>query len=203
MIIIDENKLIAIGSSRLIYIHPDNNKKLIKVFKPSQTPEMRRKTIWYKRFQSLEKFNENKRDFIEHQKARGKCHEAALSVCNVYGIEKTNYGDGLIEERICDIDGNTSITLKDYVQNNGLKIVSSNIDDLFDIFSNNHILFRDAYEMNILVQELDVEFRLVVIDGLGESNLIPYASFSKTLNARKLRHKKERMIRRLSVTNVI
>jgi hypothetical protein len=202
MITIDENKLLAIGSSRLIFIHPNDNKKLIKVFKPSQSPEMRRRAVWYKRFRAREKLDENIRDLMEHQKARGKSNKTASSICNVYGIENTNLGEGLVEEHICNNDGKTSATLKDYVQCNGINIVKSYIDDLFELLTDNHILFRDAYEMNILVQELEVGFRLVVVDGLGENNLIPYASISKTLNARKLRHKKERMIRRLSVSSV-
>jgi hypothetical protein len=203
MIIIDEAKLLATGSSRLIYIHPDDDKKLIKVFKPSQTPEKRRKSIWYKRLQSLEKFNENKRDLIEHQRARGKGHKVKLYVCNIYGMETTNHGEGLVEDHICDRDGTTSVTLRTYVHNNGLDFVKEYIDDLFELFADNHILFRDGNEKNILVQDLDTGLRLIVVDGLGENNLIPYATISKKLNARKLRHKKERMIQRLSEINVV
>ena len=199
MIIIDEGKLIATGSSRLIYIHPYNNKKLIKILRPSQSPAIQRKAIWYKRLQNLEKFNQNKRDLIEHQRARCKCHKVALHVCNVYGIENTSYGEGLVEEHIYNSDGKTSVTLKKYVQDNGINVVKVYIDDLFELFVDNHILFRDANETNILVQELETGFRLIVVDGLGESNLIPYASISRKLNGRKLRRKKKRMIKRISV----
>ena len=203
MIIIDEAKLIATGTSRLIYIHPYNTKKLIKVFKPSQTPEKRRKAIWYKRLQSLDKFNENKRDLIEHQKARNKCQEIELHVCNVYGMETTNHGEGLVEDHICDSDGKTSVTLWTYVQNNGIEIVKEYIDEMFEIFADNHIVFRDGNEKNILVQRRDAGFGLIVVDGLGESNLIPYASVSKNLNKIKLHRKKDRMIKRLSIINNI
>lgn len=194
MIDIDETKKIADGKLRTIYVHPDDENKIVKIYKFKNPLERQRKAVWYKFVLPLVKFDCNKRDLVEHSKARKTGAIIAKHICPYYGLEPTSRGIGLVGERICNQDGKTSQNVASCVKAKGICKLRSAIDELFYLLAENHILFRDAHSGNILVKQNLDDFTLVIIEGLGEGNFVPYSTYSKMLNAKKLYRKKQRLL---------
>jgi hypothetical protein len=197
MIDIDDCTLIAAGRHRLVFAHPYDANKILKVFRFDRSPESQWSSVWYKRLMPLTKIDSNLRDIAEHRKALRKGRKVARHICELFDLEETSKGPALVGERVHNIDGNTSLTLSDYVNKHGIANVRSAIDVLFKQLSNSHVLFRDAHARNILVKQVDKQPVLVIVDGLGEANFIPYASLSKILNGWKLHRKKLRLVKTL------
>jgi len=197
MIDINDCKLINAGWQRLVFLHPYDANKILKVFKFENSLEHQRSSVWYKRLMPLAKFDKNLRDIAEHSKARSKGSNVTRHVCEIYGLEETTYGPALTAERVHNSDGSTSLTLYNYVEKHGIVSIRSAIDALFELLRDCHILFRDGHGKNIVVKQVDEQPVLVIVDGLGESNFIPYASLSKFLNGKKLHRKKLRLLKKL------
>ena len=122
----------------------------------------------------------------------------AVFICPIDEIVETNLGPGLVCDLVTNENGQISLSLTEYVRKSGMEATRVQFDLLFELLTQHHILFRDANANNIMVQVQEGKEQLVIIDGLGESNIIPYASASKWLNARKLARKKARILANLS-----
>ena len=155
MIDIDDCTLIAAGRHRLVFDHPYDANKILKVFRFDRSPEYQRSSVWYRRLMPQTKIDSNLRDIAEHRKALRKGSKVARHICELFGLEETSKGPALVGERVHNIDGNISLTLSDYVNKHGIANVRSAIDVLFKQLSDSHVLFRDAHARNILVKQVD------------------------------------------------
>jgi hypothetical protein len=194
---IDEEKFLAKGAQRIVYVHPDDAGKVLKLIREDQTPEKRRARRWIKTFRSLKTYDQNMQDYLQHQRLKKKKHTAKC-VYEIFGYIETTLGPALETEHIRDADGNSSETLKEYVRHNGVERLSPLIEELFVSLRANHVVIRELHLKNILVRkDKDGTLDLVVIDGLGDANLIPCATYSRFFNQRKLVRKKAKLHRKL------
>jgi len=196
---IDESKLIAAGTRRRIFSHPDSADKVIKVFWDDQLPAKRRamrKSRWFK---SVRRFDDNENDYREFRRVKRRFGKAIRSIYGIYGYVDTPLGRGLVVEHVRNADGTTSETLADYVRKHGSSRILPALDRLFDELAKYHVVAKDPHVENILVRELEGgDLELVVIDGLGDNNVIPFATVSKVLNRNKLMRKKQSLIRHVT-----
>lgn len=152
MILLHNNLLFSKGSERACYIHPEDNKKVIKV-------------IYHKKGNN----NQNNLEFKYYQYLSKKDIEYT-HITKCYGWVDTNIGKGLVFDRIVNYNGLTSKQLTYFLQN---KLLSNSIEkqlikELKQYLDKNNILFIDIATLNVLCQEVeDSKYRLVIIDGLG------------------------------------
>ncbi|MDX1696544.1 MAG: YrbL family protein, partial [Ketobacteraceae bacterium] len=103
--------------------------------------------------------------------------------------EDTDLGKGLVSELIRDSSGKISCSLKQYIIEEGLTdSVQTAIDDLCNFWQENRIASRKLLPHNVVAQQ-DASGnvkRLVVIDGLGDPNLIPLKWLPQTIGNRKV-----------------
>ena len=52
----------AEGGNRMCYVHPDNPNRCLKVIHPGLLEKIKENKSWYKRFRSLESFDDNLRE---------------------------------------------------------------------------------------------------------------------------------------------
>lgn len=195
---IDDSQIITAGTRRRVYCHPDSPDKVIKVFWEDQLPAKRRSTRWDRWFKSLLRFDDNENDYRQYIRARRRFDHAINGVYRIYGYVNTTLGRGLVAEHVRNADGTTSETLADYVRTHGRKDVLPALEKLFDDLAAYHVVAKDPHVENILVRVREGgRLELVVIDGLGDNNVIPFASISKKLNERKLMRKKRSLQRHI------
>lgn len=144
--------LLAKGGERSCYIDPDNENFIIKVVH-AQNKHNRQNELEYDYYKILEK-----RD-VDFSRIP-KCH----------GWIETNYGKGLIFERITNYDSSTIRSLSFYTKHN---LFSKEYDmhllgELQTYLFQNKILFVDASLSNIFCQKISAnDYKLIIFDGLG------------------------------------
>lgn len=194
---IDESMLVDAGTRRKIYRHPEDDNKILKVFREDQIPAKRRARLWYGRLKSLRRFDDNELDYLQYRRAMKHASGPLGCIYTIFGYAETTQGRALVGEHVRNADGATSVTLRRFLQDHGPAKILPLVDEFFEELAANHVVTKDPHLENILVRELaGGALRLVIIDGLGDPNLIPFATLSKSLNRKKLMRKKQTLIRK-------
>ncbi len=149
---LDRKYFLGKGGERDSYIHPNDDKKIIKVLH-SKKKHNRQNELEFEYYKYLER-NLNNFSHIT------KC----------FGWIETNKGRGLIYQRVQNYDNSTIRTLSHYSKYNLLdeEIGLTLINDLKEYLFENSILFVDASLSNVFCQKVSKnKFKLIVFDGLG------------------------------------
>ena len=89
-------------------------------------------------------------------------------------------------------------SLKSHVMEHGLdERLRGQLEELCTSMCDRHIVCNDISANNITLSDQSGALVPMIIDGFGNNHLIPYPVFSKRLNARKLRRRFGRTIKRL------
>lgn len=170
MLVLKENLLVGEGGRKKIYLDPRDNTKCIKI-----TPLERKKFVkstakhWYKKFRSLNSFDENTVEMKAHRNMKNKDNDAYNHIPKFYGDIETNFGWGIIVEYL-----NNIISLRDFIIKYGVTddLIKA-IKEMFLNFIKNNIEIRDYTSINYMVKFVDNKPKIYLIDGLGTANLIP------------------------------
>ncbi|MFP5441007.1 MAG: YrbL family protein [Gammaproteobacteria bacterium] len=197
MIRLQDEKPFARGGNRLCYVHPQLPGQVVKVRRPQWTLEdLRRKKGFPRNLRPLSSFDESLQEFRLMQQLDARIGERLYEVVSRnYGFVDTDMGQGLCSELIRNADGKISRSVMQYVWENG---ITPTLEDALARFEQAWIPLpiptRDILLHNVVAQcdaHGDI-VRLVVIDGLGSSGLIPYAWRPRALKMRRARQKLER-----------
>jgi hypothetical protein len=151
-IVLSQEYLIAKGGERLCFVHPDDNKKVIKVVYSNGIHNNQ---------------NELEFNYYAFLKKR-KVDFSHLVQC--YGYIETSEGKGLVFDRVMDYDGEASNSFRYYLAN---KLISLNeqkklLEEFRLYLEKNLILFVDTSLTNIFAQKIsDNQFKIIIVDGLG------------------------------------
>lgn len=170
----------AEGGNRLCFVHPEFQDRVIKVRRPDRPlREKRRKKGFPKRLLPLSSFDDN---IEEHQVMQGfeqRFGEPVFQVvARCFGFTATDLGPGLVSELVRDANNKISHTLKQIIWDEGLtEDCQRAIAAFAATWQQLAVPSRDLLLHNIVAQRnADGGIvRLVVIDGLGNQNLIPDA----------------------------
>lgn len=173
----------------IIYQHPLHIKKIIKIAKNFE-PDY----AWIKKFRlSRQRFGKMK-DYALHYEA----YIAALSQTDClpnflpkyYGFTDTDVGIGCVVEKICDLNGQIAPTFKQVCCSNvDLNRLLMLVDELFFALDKHSVFVGDMHTENVVVSG-DME-RLVVIDGLGEANLLKTKTYISSIRRRAMTKRHE------------
>jgi len=163
--------LVAEGAARQCFRHPSANDCCVKVLHPEmRSSRVLRELRYYSGLQRRDV------DFTH------------LTRC--LGLIDTNLGEGVMFDLVRDDDGRVSKSLDYYLAQNDRRIndwVVDEIERLRQDLYEQWIVFYDLNPNNILVQRVSYkEYRLVVIDGVGDGHIIPLANYSPAYARRKL-----------------
>lgn len=187
----------ARGGNRLCFIDPDDRSRCIKVLRPDRSPAVRRaEKSFPKSLKPLHVFDDNLSEQQVYNTIDRVIGEPAYElVPRCFGFVDTNLGRGLCSELIRDENGLISISLKQYVWQNG---VTDTLEAALKRFTSSwHKLgmpSRNLLLHNIVVEQSAAGIeRLVVIDGLGWADFLPLAYYLPFM----ARHKAARKIKSL------
>ena len=162
---------VAEGTDRKCYRHPPDEQLCIKVLHPDTRPRRCwRELRYYRRLQHRGV------DFRHLTPYRG--------------LVDTNLGPGAVFDLVLDDDARISRSLHHYLLNNDPDFNAWMVEEMERLqqsFYDQWIVFHDLNPTNILVKRLGYdEYRLVVINGIGQNYFLPLASYSATLARKKL-----------------
>lgn len=174
---IDENLFIAKGMGRKCYIHPNDTNLCIKIPTPRGERSANRERRYFKR---LHLYGKNMEMIADYRKSI-----------------KTDIGNGDIFELIRDSDGSISKSLGYYLSLNASDIneqITEQIEALRVYLSTEYILISDLGSENILLQkDSNGNLKLIVIDGIGDNNQVPFLEFVKPLGLKRSAKKWEQL----------
>ncbi len=184
----------ASGGNRLCFVDPANRQKCIKVRRPDFSLEdRRRKKGFPKNLRPLSAFDDNAEEhrvMVALDQRFGEPLYQLVSRC--FGFVDTDMGKGLVSELIRDGNGPISHTLKQYIWDHGF---DDNARAAVERFCSNWVAqgipSRDLLLHNLVVQR-DADgliLRLVLIDGLGGTGLIPDAWLPLAMLRQRARRK--------------
>ena len=158
------------GSERTAYQFPKDSRFIIKISLFPHTKQTHREILY---FQFLQK---NNIPFTH----------LPLFVTSI----RTKEYFGIIQQRILDKDGKPSISLHDMLEtpNTALKPteIKTLLGDFFRYLYRYNILPCDLQLTNILVQTSDTGTKLILIDGLGDTDFIKIAQYSPLFGQQKI-----------------
>lgn len=159
MIKLTEDLFIAKGTERACYRHPTDSSRCIKV-SHSGINKQQQQEIAYLNF--LLKKNKFPCDFLP----------------NFFGSIETNQGEGLVFERIYNEDGSAIESLRIFIKNHGYseQLTKALAQLKFSLLKHN-IIVRDLNINNVLVKKIGTDLKLIMIDGIGNSDFIPLANY--------------------------
>lgn len=121
MITLDPSAMIAEGGERMVFVHPDDPCRLIKVVKPRDGSEFPLWTFGHvtQRYIPSARWRSTVKQYDEYNRLMlGQLFDVNLDVpiSHLYGFVKTNLGLGCITERVTDDAGNNAPTLLQLVK---------------------------------------------------------------------------------------
>jgi len=169
--------LVGKGLHREVHVHPDDDSKCVKVVVLRGEEETRREQAYYR--------------FLQRRNIDW------ISLPQFYGNEETNMGPGAVFDLIRDDDGQVSKTLAFYLDN------LSSTPELVESISQALIkLKRDLLEQNIItmtlkpknivVQKHRDRLRCLIIDNIGNSDILPISSYVRFFGRKKIERKWEK-----------
>ncbi|MBA56367.1 MAG: hypothetical protein CMK89_18105 [Pseudomonadales bacterium] len=184
----------AHGGNRLCFVDPGNQDRCIKVRRPEFTlADLRKKKGFPYTLLPLSAVDESrKEDKILRACERRLGDDLYAVVSRHYGFVDTDMGPGLCSELIRSADGRISLSVMEYVWEFGkTESLLKALDRFADLWPEMMVPSRDLLLHNVVAQcdaDNEVE-RLVVIDGLGYSGMIPFSWLSSSYKIRRANKK--------------
>lgn len=166
--------LVGKGLHREVHVHPDDDSKCVKVVVLRGEEETRREQAYYR--------------FLQRRNIDWN------SLPQFYGNEETNMGPGAVFDLIRDDDGQVSKTLAFYLDNlsSTPELVESIGQALiklkWDLLEQN-IITMTLKPKNMVVQKYRDTLRCLIIDNIGNSDIIPISSYVRFLGKKKIERK--------------
>ncbi len=184
---LDETHFVAKGQRCLVYRHPEYANLLIKVINPLFQERKNFKTRLLKRFPAINRYRLSKcyiRELIESMRLRFNKHYTPPSCLQqVAGLVDTNLGLGLVVIAEKGRDGAYAKTLKSFIQANQFdQQIQKKLEVFYQQLAVSDVVVSDCCPRNIVYAYNETEGdHFVLIDGIGEKNLIPYLRLSAYL----------------------
>ncbi|TVR65271.1 MAG: hypothetical protein EA422_04655 [Gemmatimonadales bacterium] len=178
MIVLSAQSPEASGARRLVYRHPLRPDRLIKVVKPSNRPP------WRVRLSSrYGSYKSHGIELTEYLVLRSRISNDPPIVAPFHGLVETDLGMGVEVERMVDRAGELAPTLHHLVERMGpASHLVPQVDAMIRLLARHHIVVSDLKPLNLVLAWWGGEERLVLIDGLGEKNLLSLRPMSRLAN---------------------
>jgi len=183
MVKVTQDDFIGSGLHRNVYHHPDNNNYCIKIVVNGDDSETKREQSYY-----------------NHLRERNINWDM---LPQFVGNIDTNMGAGAVFELVKDYDGEISKTFEYYLNSETLMKQYSDslrqaVADLHTYLLENRIITMTLKPKNIMFKKLsESKGRLVIIDNIGNSDLIPLANYLPSVASKKIQRKWQRFIESL------
>jgi hypothetical protein len=192
---------VAHGHKRFIFEHPSDPTLLVKVMQPDVVEERWGSSStrpWYKTSRRYGQYMSLRRELSEYLAAAVKFPEGIPVLQRFAGVVDTDYGVGVIVEKLVGRDGELAPTLAKLARRDGVTPeLLQKLAQFEEELIKYNIVVGKLHAHNLVLAVREGEERFVVIDGYGETALIPIHTWSTRINTAHTRSRLKRLIRKL------
>jgi hypothetical protein len=191
---------VARGHKRFIFQHPADPALLVKVMQPDVVEERwgSANRPWYKTSRRYGQYISLRREISEYLAVAVKFPGGVPVLQKLGGIVDTDYGIGVVVEKLVGRDGGLAPTLSTLVRRSGITPeVLQKIEQFKDELIKYNIVIGKLHAHNLVLAVRGGEERFVAIDGYGETALIPIHTWSARINAAHTEGRIRRLVRKL------
>jgi hypothetical protein len=175
---LEDNHKITNGGNRIIYQHPNDKDKIIKILTENNKKRRKDKKIFsfvnYNLIKKYYNFDYNIREYLFLKKyvINNNCVNKYFP--KYYNFIKTNKGIGICYEYIKNDNGIQSKTVYEYIHDNKItKELKEKLNELINVIHKYNIPYHDIHPFNFLVKEKNNTIeKIIFIDGYGCGKLI-------------------------------
>ena len=191
----------ARGGNRLCYVHPQNPDICIKLPRNDVDLSVKRARKGLKgRLKPASSFDDNRQEARTLTEMHDRIGDSLREfVPRFLGWVETDLGPGVAVDLIRDADGAIALPLKQYVWERGFDAdLRTALAEFSTYWIRERVPSRELLLHNVVARRLPSDaLRLVVIDGLGNADLLPLSRWSPHLARRKSVRKTERLRARI------
>lgn len=184
MLTLKQSQPVAEGRQRYVYIHPENPDLVIKVIRPDAIS--RAWDRWYKIRRSHGQYLSYMREIGEYVATHAREGSSPPFLQRIEGLVETDMGLGLVLQAVRGEDGSLAPSLRAMLKDGTFdREAKAALEEFFRDLMASDVIAADLNGGNVVYASLpDGARRFVMIDGLGQHNLIPVKRLSRTLNLR-------------------
>ncbi|MBX3742166.1 MAG: hypothetical protein KF712_14330 [Akkermansiaceae bacterium] len=188
MILLSDRQPVAQGKQRFVFTHPDHSDLIIKVIRPDSVDRAWGK--WYKMRRCYGQYLSYMREIGEYVATHAREGSSPPFVQRIKGLVDTDMGLGLVLDAVRGENGDLAPSLRAMLADGTFDRAAEHaLEEFFRDLMASDVIAADLNGGNVVyAQDGEKGSRFVMIDGLGQHNLIPLKRFSRTMNRRgKLR----------------
>lgn len=187
---------VAEGGERYVYLHPHDDKLLIKVWKDRYYETLLKRYPFIHRLCRAPRYSSLTNEVIEHIVAREN-ENVSPHLQNIGGFCDTDMGLGIVVEAVMSVDGNLAPTLGTLLDEK--KFSNFHHREIIKLNSwllNSKVIIRDLSLNNIVWDEVGGKF--VIIDGVGAKPVPSLRKVFAFYNKRANKNRAIKLMKRIS-----
>lgn len=200
MIELRHTRPLFVGGTRYCFQHPQHRDQCIKVLRPDRTGAARkllRKDI--KRWLPARFLDDQRKEIVAYKALLvGATERLWRYVPRYYGTVDTDMGIGIVTQLMRNSDGTWPENLRTLLPQGACIELRDGLDEFLSAVVELRILSRDLLAHNIIAVREDNQYRVMVVDGIGNAELIPVSSWLDGFARRKTQRKVARFLARNS-----
>lgn len=194
MLKLKHSRPIFVGGTRYCFQHPEHANRCVKVLRPDRTGAARkllRKD--FKRFLPARYLDDQLKEIKAYRALLPKASEQLWRhVPRYLGTVETDMGIGIVTQLMRNLDGSWPSNLQTLLPAGADKELDAGIEEFTDAVRSMRILSRDLLPHNIIAVKESSGYRVMLVDGIGNAELIPLSSWSGFFADQKTSRKIER-----------
>lgn len=192
----------TIGGTRLCFLHPNDPTKCVKVLRTDRTPGSRRaRTKGLKRFRSLKHWDDQFKEVQAYEHLLKKSTPRVWDhVPEFFGQVQTDLGVGIVTRLFRNVNGEYPRNLEEELPAGMDTTLTRAVKDFKSWLREELVVTRDLLPHNIIVvRETEESCRLVIVDGIGNSEWIPVSTWFTWFARRKIARKIKKFDHRVQI----
>lgn len=182
----------AIGGTRRCYVHPEDEQLCVKVLRADRTAAMRLQAAQgWRKLKGRRGFDDQRKELKAYRTLERRGMGDWTHVPRCFGAVETDMGVGIVTALHRDWNGAFPPNLEQLLPKAGLSSpLAEAIAEFKAWLRRDLFLSRDLLPHNIIaVATAKERFCLVIVDGIGNSELVPFSSWFDVCARRKVERK--------------
>ena len=180
-----------VGGTRYCFQHPDHANRCVKVLRPDRTGAARKLLRRdFKRFLPARYLDDQLKEIKAYNELMPKASEALWRhVPRYHGTVDTDMGIGIVTQLMRNSDGSWPQNLEQLLPAGVSPELEAGMEEFARAVQELRILSRNLLPHNIIAVREEQTYRVMLVDGIGNSELIPLSTHLDFFAARKTARK--------------
>ncbi len=180
-----------VGGTRYCFQHPEHANRCVKVLRPDRTGQARKLLRRdFKRHLPARFLDDQRKEIAAYRELLTRASETLWRyVPRYHGTEETDMGIGIVTQLMRNTDGSWPKNLQQLLPQGMTPDLEEGIDEFVRAVQELRILSRDLLPHNIIAVEEENGIRVMLVDGIGNAELIPLSTHLGYFADQKTRRK--------------